>query len=719
MKSQKPLFDRLSTLKNLPTLPHILIKLFEACNRDNVDLDEIASIVGNDPSLSAKILKLVNSAYFGLPQKIQEINQAVIFIGTSGIRNMALCACIHEVLPKNGKNGRFDLKAFWWHSLRCAFLSKQIAAAMNLNQPDEAFVAGLLHDIGKIVLWINFNAVYEDMLELCRQHGEPPLAGEARLGANHGEVGGWLLERWNFQPALADAVRYHHESPLRLAHALPLAQIVSTANLLCQEDASAVHAGYEQAQDRLALNKEECAAIIENSVRAARDVAGALDIDIDVAEPASETTAEKERRIRNDLARDVRNVTLVMGTLEGLLAPRDQNDILAVMADGLNILLDIHRMLYFLAEPAKGALYAYIPDDTGRYTKQHHLAVSMLQNQSLLVKAIIEKKALDSFTAEQHHPLAILDEQIVQLLGTEGIVCLPLIAQGEAVGVVVLAIRRNDLPHLLSNEKLLNVLINKGALAIRLEFLKRSQLQDIRDKRADASRDLARRVVHEANNPLSIIKNYLKILDLKLSGEGAAHDEIRIINEEINRVARLLNKLTEFSSEKTPALELTDVNALLADIVKLTRDNLLSQSQVTLRTDFAEGLPAVSAEKAGLKQVFINLIKNAAEAMQAGGNLSISTRHLPPPVGARRVKSKEGFSGHVEISFSDDGPGIPEGVKEKLFDPYVSSKKGEHAGLGLAVAYSIIKSFQGNITCDSVPDQGTVFKIELPVQGGA
>ena len=100
MNAQKPFFDQLSTLKNLPTLPHILLKLFESCSQDSVDLDEIAAIVGKDPSLSAKILKLVNSAYFGLPQKVQEINQAVVLVGTSGIRNMAICACVYEAFPK-------------------------------------------------------------------------------------------------------------------------------------------------------------------------------------------------------------------------------------------------------------------------------------------------------------------------------------------------------------------------------------------------------------------------------------------------------------------------------------------------------------------------------------------------------------------------------------------------------------------------------------------
>ena len=103
--------------------------------------------------------------------------------------------------------------------------------------------------------------------------------------------------------------------------------------------------------------------------------------------------------------------------------------------------------------------------------------------------------------------------------------------------------------------------------------------------------------------------------------------------------------------------------------------------------------------------------------MQAGGNLFIQTRHLPPPISGKHVHGKKDFNGYVEIQFKDDGPGIPEDIKEKLFDPYVSSKEGGHSGLGLSIAYNIVKSLHGQITCKRIPHQGTVFIIELPIQG--
>ena len=283
---------------------------------------------------------------------------------------------------------------------------------------------------------------------------------------------------------------------------------------------------------------------------------------------------------------------------------------------------------------------------------------------------------------------------------------------------MVLALEERDLSHLLKNEKLLSVFLHKGALALCLDQLKRNQLKEIQTTRVDATSDLARKVVHEVNNPLSIIKNYLKILEMKLSGEGVSTDEIRIIDEEIGRVAELLKKLTNFSKENTPSREKTEINALLADIVKLTKEPLLRHSNVKIETDFQTSLPMANAEKAGLKQVFINLIKNAAEAMQSGGTLLIRTCLIPPPIGSNRAAGRTKANGRIQIQFIDDGPGIPDAIKEKLFDPYVSSKKGEHSGLGLSIAFNIVKSFHGHITCERAEDKGTVFTIELPLEKG-
>ena len=715
MKIKNQVVDKISTLHNLPTLPHILLKLLDVCHQDDVNLDKIAYIVSTDPSLSVKILKLVNSAYFGLPQKVHEIGQAVVLIGTNGIKNITICACVYEAFPKFNKNGIFNFKAFWWHSLRCAFLAKNIAAKVDSGCPDEAFISGLLHDIGKSVLWINFNETYEDLLKDSLNDKDLLLEGEARMGATHNEVAAWLLNRWNFQPEVVDPVFYHHEKPGRIALALPQVQIVYVANKLSQDSNLEVNAGVELAQSFFGITSEECQNLIVKSNQDAKEVATSLDIDVDAHEPLSETIQEKDQNKQNSLVTEVRDVSLLMGTLEGFLTARDQYEILSVISTGLKILFDIKRLLFFLIDIQKNVLFGHVSDKQGRYIQNHNLSVSLSLNRSLLVRSLLERRSLNSFGAATQNSLTIIDEQIIRLLGGDGMFCLPLCALDDSVGVIALAIDQQNLAHLLKDRKLLTIFTNKGAMALRLDYLKRNELDTIQKKRMEASQDLARRVVHEVNNPLGIIKNYLQILGMKLCKVNIAQEEIRIINEEINRVVHLLKDLTKFSTQRSPTKEMTDINELLVDIVKLTKESLLKYRNVELLLDLENDLPKVTVEKDEVKQVFINLIKNAAEAMERDGKICIVTRCLSAPIGNKSSHEQTIAKDHLEIKFTDNGPGIPEAIKENLFEPYVSTKGGGHSGVGLSVVYNIIKSNGGNITCDSSPDSGTVFKIELPL----
>jgi signal transduction histidine kinase len=243
---------------------------------------------------------------------------------------------------------------------------------------------------------------------------------------------------------------------------------------------------------------------------------------------------------------------------------------------------------------------------------------------------------------------------------------------------------------------------------------KRFQLKEIQSERLGASSSMARRVIHEVNNPLGIIKNYLRILGMKLATADMAQEEIKILNEEIDRVAQILRNLNGSSEDWVRKIETIDVNAVLSDIIKITRESLLNQFKVQLHFDPDPGLPTIMADKSSLKQVFINLMKNAFEAMPDGGNLHIRTRHVCSRLG--RGFSDIGFEypGYVEISISDDGPGIPSEIKTRLFEPYASTKRGNHSGLGLSIVHNIIQSLKGTISCESEPGDGTTFKISLP-----
>ncbi|MBW2620384.1 MAG: HDOD domain-containing protein, partial [Deltaproteobacteria bacterium] len=150
-----PFFDRIKTSRNLPSLPQILLKLIELCNSEESTVKDISQIIIKDPSLSAKIVNMVSSTYYGLANRVTNIDQALVILGQNTIKNIAIISSVTQAFSKVKDNSVFKLKIFWRHSLVCAILARLIAKKTLYTSPDEAFLTGLLHDIGKLVLWVN------------------------------------------------------------------------------------------------------------------------------------------------------------------------------------------------------------------------------------------------------------------------------------------------------------------------------------------------------------------------------------------------------------------------------------------------------------------------------------------------------------------------------------------------------------------------------------
>ena len=247
------------------------------------------------------------------------ISHAVVLVGTSGIKNLAICACVYDVFPKSPGNSTFNLKKFWWHSLRCAFLAKHMASEQDTCHPDEAFLSGLLHDIGKALLWVNLRKTYETLLEQCGNDTDLLLAGEAHLGATHAEVGAWLLDRWQLEPSIVDCVRYHHEQAERITHAFSMVQIIHVANLLCEDNEAEMNAGLATAHRLFNLEASRCQDLMVKSDEEAREVANSLDIDIDSTAIPAPLPDGKDKLVQDRLTREVQQLSLTIGVLEGFL----------------------------------------------------------------------------------------------------------------------------------------------------------------------------------------------------------------------------------------------------------------------------------------------------------------------------------------------------------------------------------------------------------------
>ena len=717
MKTPSPeFFDRIETSRNLPTLPHILLKLIQACNREPDTIKEISQIINKDASLSARLMMLVNSVYYDLPNRVASIDQALLLLGTNAVRNIAISAAINQAFDQAKDSFSVPgLKLFWWHSLMCATLAKLIATKTSYGAPDEAFLSGLLHDIGKLVLWVNFPEEYGESPEPYRNKPDLLLADETGLEATHSEVGAWMINQWNLQSFIADAVRYHHEPLSRILDALPLVKIVFVANALCSGAVEDTNARFKTAEEVFGFRRPEVEELISLAEEEVKHVAESLEIEIEPRDASNRLVSGKDAEKEKDLVRAVRDISLLHGTVQNLLEAHGEESILKVVMQGLRVLFDVHSVLFFLYDQERDVLVGKGAEGSGQYLLIKELVIPVQGKRSLLARSLSQRTPLDSFGHLTEVALSIIDDQIIRLMGKEGMLCLPMVAHKQFVGVIALGMDEVQVSNLSNEINFLTMFISQVALAVDAENVRQTQARSIQSERLIASSAVARKVAHEVSNPLGIIKNYLKILGLKLGEDSPAQEEIGIINEEIDRVSTIVRVLSDFSEPGVQQKELVDINTLISDLIKITHESLLLQSGIKAHLNLEPSLPSVMTDKNGLKQVFINLIKNAVEAMPEGGNLYINTRHASNGPGNKLKRDAKGDREYVEVTIRDDGPGIPDSVKSRLFEPFVSSKGEGHAGLGLSIAYSIIRELNGTMTCESSETRGTTFRILLPI----
>ncbi len=238
-----------------------------------------------------------------------------------------------------------------------------------------------------------------------------------------------------------------------------------------------------------------------------------------------------------------------------------------------------------------------------------------------------------------------------------------------------------------------------------MERLSQAQKQLIQSEKMAAIGQLAAGIAHEIRNPLGIIANALYDLGEILDGENPeVKEDLRIATEEMRRVQDIINNLLEFSRETRAEGEEGDIDEVLRKTLHLMHKSL-QNGGVSVVTDFG-GLGVCMVNQNALRQVFLNIITNAVQAMPAGGEL--------------RVNSERLADGRVRLEFSDTGVGIPPEHLTDIFNPFFTTKApGQGTGLGLSIVHSVVKRYRGSIRVESQIDRGTTFSIEFPFSCGS
>jgi len=724
MRTEYPaVYDRLISAR-LPSLPQVLLELLALCDREDVGMAEIAAVVAKDASVSARLVATANSPFFSPKRGLQDIDQCLAVMGTSIVRRLALNQSVAELFGRFQNGNDFDLRYFWYHSLLVAVMARRLAAHQGYANGDEAYLAGLLHDVGQLALLTLEPARYLPLLRdfdgdmaLMRQE-------QASFEVNHAEVGAWMAQRWNLHTLFADSIRYHHEPLDRIRDAHPLAQIVALANLLgtLPEAELATHAA------ALAFWRLEPAQVAEMQLAAeteARRIGGELGLELPAkVEPMMRPEAEADSAV-SDLAEAVSQ------RMQGMLAQPEWGEKEGFEAAKRDVLQGASQIF-----GAPGCALFMPKDDVLHWQP---LADELAQGNVIRIAC----SSPDSRIAAAYHgriclagvpsrPDNLADAQLLRLLAGERLLCLPLMFAGKPLGVLAVALDVATVEHFGPRQTLLITFAREAgkclAAAMRQDERISAALRDASQRQVQH----ARKLIHEAGNPLGIVRNYISVLRMKAEEMGQSHDaskdaskdtsqdtsqvetrnqaknEFSLIENELRRVAGILQQFNIPAFDTTPnpqaAPASIDINALAREVIQFCRLGKAELRDIEISLNLAPNLPRLAKSADILKQILTNLLLNAAEALGGQGRITLAS--------ALWVAGKK--QQFVELSVSDNGPGLPPDVLANLYQPVQTRKGGQHAGLGLSIVAALVEEMDGMLQCSS-SESGTQFKILLPL----
>ncbi len=248
--------ELIKKVKDLPTISTVAMQINDELKKESLTAKSLAALINQDPSLTAKILKLANSAYYGLVKQVTTMEKAVTVLGLNTIQSMALTVSVYKVF-KEGE-GTFDFQGLWLHSLGSGVAAKNLLLNGRSDLAEQAFVCGIIHDVGKIAIADKLPEEMEEMLGLIAKNGLSQKEAETEaLGFSHQKIGGRMAMNWNFPDSYVFAVKSHHNNfPLKEQDE-PDDTILGQAVLVGNKIAKSLGFGHSTAPEKEQVTREE------------------------------------------------------------------------------------------------------------------------------------------------------------------------------------------------------------------------------------------------------------------------------------------------------------------------------------------------------------------------------------------------------------------------------------------------------------------------------
>jgi len=609
--------------------------------------DELASLFMRDPVLLHAVLEAAPlPAWLRLASTLRdEVSQRLQTLGAGLLRGWLLR------LPAGIAGGSDGAAAAGGEALLVAECALHLAHETRYRYPDEAYLAGLWHRLGG------------GAVERCGLAG--PLADAVA-----------------FEPALAESYQSAH----------PLLRLLHVARELARP-------GWEERAAQLAplcgLSRETLLSLRADVGFIVRQT-GALPKQ-GGGDHAAWPVTGTARGEGFDPVLDVALSALVQGAFRDLEAPR--------VAERLEMALRLfcgEDAVVVLVADEHGIL-APLPLSAGAGVADAYVELRQRLEDETSVVALAARSctATSYFLHGAAAARSAHDWQLARWLGREGFGCLPL-PLGNSVGAAVVPADEHRSPSAAARRLLIE--LTAAAARALLEIRERQQLRAEAEARVAARhRDHARRIAHEARNPLTVIKSYLGLIAQRPGASGLA-SEMDALNGELDRIEDLLQQAGEVPTSAPEPVSCL-VPELLLELRTLYGESLFASRGIHFELRAATGLPAAAIPGSALRQVLLNLFRNASEALQPGGRFSVT---VPGQVLSNGVPC-------LEIRLIDNGPGLPADRLADLFSPRPSVKGDGHGGLGLSIVREIVQQWNGFILCRSQSGSGTSFQLLLPL----
>lgn len=650
-------------LSSSRVLPGILAELVQTCSRDDSRQEDFAPYFFHDPMLA---LRLLTSAPLPSPSSHELIQPALARYSAKQLRAFALSLLpvSAELLP--------SLQDCWPRSIRVAVMAREIAEKTDLCPAEWAWLAGLLHNLGD---WLRIQG----------------------LGDGTADVGLDKLDAYGF---IADAVRYCRAPLARVKSAHALVRVVHAAQLLASRDQGPDSAEARAALTGLGLDGAEAIYLVNKASGQFSQLAARYGM-------AAVADAGKGGMDAGSMAQLIRAYSrfAAAGVLQEILpASATPETMGVVLAELLPLVFGATRAVLFIADQESGSLRLLADDGLPRGLQE----LDFGQGDPMSCLTLAAKGQPLRWTSEEADRHAVMDEQLARLLQANAILYQPLGPAGRVAAVLAIA----NPAYRMEEEPAWQTLVQKLSAGFKAPEAPAPAMQQAVATADTIPRDQVRRAVHEVANPLTIMRNYVNLLSSKLESDVSSQRDLKIISDEIERASRILRELSRGPAEKdliVPDEETSNlpVNPVISELVRMSLGTLFVPNRISVQIDLDPDIPQIPTSRDKLKQVLLNLAKNAVEAMPRGGRLIFATRmrtDMTPP--------------RLEISVRDNGPGLPDAVLDNLFEPVATTKGGDHAGLGLSISRNLVKSLGGEIECDT-GQNGTEFRVLLPVTQAA